>query len=503
MKRGPALGRLLSPAVTALEKPAREDLFLAVFINDYDTKTLASFHRYRDGCMTISPDDLKEYRLKIPDAARHASGEVCLEKMPGVTYRYDVASQSIYLKVTDGARVPLDFSVHQKRPDPTGGQELSAVVNYGVFVTGGTQDYGTNAVPQYQGASINMDGRIFSQYGVFSQSFTANSTATELTPNILRLDTRWLYEDPDTLVAYSAGDVISRSLNWTTSIRMGGVQIQRNFQLRPDLVTMPMPQFSGSAAVPSTVEVMNNQARLFSQQVTGGPFNINNIPLTSGPGTMRIVLRDGTGKETVSEYAYYNSTNLLAPGLFDYSAETGFARQFYGLYSDTYDGNPIASGSFRYGVTPRLTVEGHAEGGAGLANLGGGVNFGLWHYGVASLAVSGSEWNGALGGQGYGSFETSLWGVRLMLRTQRGFGEYENLASVTAPKCPAVLTGCAEGSYTYKKRDQASISIPLSFLDKGTISLSYTDSLDYGGDAARSVRLRTTGRSFGITAASP
>ena len=80
-----------------------------------------------------------------------------------------------------------------------------------------------------------------------------------------------------------------------------------------------MPQFSASAAVPSTVEVYANQARTFSQEITGGPFNINNIPLNTGPGTMRIVLRDATGKETVTEYSYYNSTSLLAPGLFDYS----------------------------------------------------------------------------------------------------------------------------------------------------------------------------------------
>ncbi len=49
-----------------------------------------------------------------------------------------------------------------------------------------------------------MDGHVFSQYGVFNQSFMANSTASDLTPNFLRLDTRWFYEDPDTLVTYSA-----------------------------------------------------------------------------------------------------------------------------------------------------------------------------------------------------------------------------------------------------------------------------------------------------------
>ena len=449
-----------------------------------DTKKLVAFHRFGDGCLTVAPDDLKEFKLNTPEAARHASGGICLEKMPGLTYRYDVSSQSIRLKVSDDARVPLEFDARPHRPDPTGGQELNAVLNYSLFANGGTQDYGTNYYPQYQGVSGTLDGRIFSQYGVFEQSFTANSTATELTPSLLRLDTRWLYENPETLVTYAAGDVISGSLNWTTSVRMGGVQIRRDFQLRPDLVTMPMQQFSGSAAVPTSVEVFNNRAHLLSQEVTGGPFNINNIPLATGPGTMRIVLRDANGKETVSEYAYYNSTSLIAPGLFDYSLETGFARRFYGLNSDGYDENPIASASARYGVTPRLTVEGHAEGGAGLANFGAAVDFGLWRYGVASLAFSGSEWNGALGGQGYASFETALWGARLMLRTQRGFGDYEELVSVTAPQCPVAMFGCTSGGNTYKERDQVSLSIPLTF-DEGSLNLSYTDSLDYGGNASK------------------
>ena len=77
--------------------PAKEDLFLAVYLNDYDTQKLAAFHRFGDGCMTIAPEDLKEFNLRTPDAAMHASGGVCLEKLPGVTYRYDVDAQNIHL----------------------------------------------------------------------------------------------------------------------------------------------------------------------------------------------------------------------------------------------------------------------------------------------------------------------------------------------------------------------------------------------------------------------
>ncbi len=480
---GSSLPALMTREKSSAATSPKEELFLSVFINNLDTKKLLQFRRYQDGCLTAMPEDLQGFNLKIPETARHDGGGICLERMPGVTYRYDVNSQSIYIKVLDDARVSLDFDAQRRRAKPTANdQDLSAVFNYTLFASAGANDVETNYYPSYQGVSATLDGRVFSKYGVFDQSLTTNSTATELTPNLIRLDTRWLYEDPDTLITYSAGDVISGALNWTNAIRMGGVQIRRDFMLRPDLITTPVQQFSGSAAVPSTVQVFDNQTRLLSQDISGGPFNINNIPLITGPGTMRIVLRDATGKETVSEYAYYNSTNLLAPGLFDYSVETGFARYFYGLYSSDYDGSPIASASARYGVTPSFTVEGHAEGGAGLSNLGGGVDFGLWQYGVASLALAGSDYNGALGGQGYGSFETAILGARLMLRTQRGFGEYEDLASATASKCPAAITGCTVGNYAYKSKDQVSLSIPLRF-DESSINLSYTDSVDYSGNA--------------------
>ena len=197
---------------------------------------------------------------------------------------------------------------------------------------------------------------------------------------------------------------------------------------------------------------------------------------------MRVVLRDATGKETATEYSYYNATNLLSPGLLDYSLEAGFARLFYGLYSDDYDGNPVASGSFRYGVTPRITVEGHAEGGAGLVNAGAAVDFGIWHYGVASFGLSGSEWNGSYGGQVYGSFETGFWGAHFMARALQSLGDYENLASVTAPKCSAVIVGCTWGAAAlYKDLEAASLSVPLRF-DPSTINLSFTASDDYAGD---------------------
>ncbi len=55
-------------------------------------------------------------------------------------------------------------------------------------------------------------------------------------------------EDATTWTA--GGDVISDALSWSSSVRMGGISYGRDFSLRPDHRTWPLPEFSGEAAVP-------------------------------------------------------------------------------------------------------------------------------------------------------------------------------------------------------------------------------------------------------------
>ena len=57
-----------------------------------------------------------------------------------------------------------------------------------------------------------------------------------------------------------------------------------------------MPSVSGSAAVPSTVDIYVNNLKTYSQDVGTGPYQINNLPL-SGGGTARIVGKPFTPRE--------------------------------------------------------------------------------------------------------------------------------------------------------------------------------------------------------------
>ena len=103
---------------------------------------------------------------------------------------------------------------------------------------------------------------------------------------------------------------------------------------RPDLVTLPLPSFSGSAAVPSTVDVYVNNVRTISQDVDGGPFRLTNLPILSGQGNASIIVRDSSGRDVETTLPFLVSNKLLRGGLFDFSAEAGVPRLFYGARSN-------------------------------------------------------------------------------------------------------------------------------------------------------------------------
>jgi outer membrane usher protein len=303
-------------------------------------------------------------------------------------------------------------------------------LNYTLFSSGGHDRF---ADWQYQGTSATLDARFFSSYGVFSQTGILASKPVDIgTSDRLRLDSTWSYSDPDTLITYRAGDTISSGLAWTRPIRLGGFQVQRNFALRPDLVTVPLPNVSGSAAVPSTVDVYVDNVRAISQDVSSGPFRISNVPIFSGNGDANVVVRDASGREVTTTLPFIVSDKLLREGLLDYSVEAGFPRLNYASQSDDYSRKPVGSASARYGLTDRLTLEGHAEGTTGFGNAGIGWVYGVETVGLFSAAFSGSWRNGSMGAQAYAAFETQVWGVSFDASTQRTFANYNDLASVTA-----------------------------------------------------------------------
>lgn len=491
---------------------AEEDraLQLEVFIGGLPTGLIGAFRQDPRGNLDAKRAELEELGLLVPD--RFApDDDVPLDALHGVRYHYDEARQALDLDVEPSRRRPKLYDARGAaaplaiKPSTSG-----LVVNYLLFGSAGRDSYAPSW--QFQGASATLDARLFGPLGVVSQTgILASNGGNDLVSDRLRLDSAWTLRDPDRILTSRLGDTISGGLAWTRPIRLGGVQMERDFAVRPDLVTLPLPSYTGSAAVPSTVDVYVNDVRTISQNVSAGPFRITNLPILTGLGNASVVVRESSGRTVETVLPFFVSGRLLHAGLSDFSVEAGFPRLFYGARSNAYSNKPAASGSLRYGLTDRVTLEAHAELTRTLVNGGFGANIGIDSVGLVSGALAASRYGPATGAQVYAAFETNLYGFSVAASTRRTLGPYVDLAAVTPldsvtrgpgfSDVPTLTPGFFLPGVLWSLRpprvlDQISIGVPLR-LANGSLNLALINQQDYTGVRARIVNASVTTQIFG------
>lgn len=469
------------------DAPTDRDLYLSVSVNGAVTNLVAAFRQAPDGTLSIDAEQLRNVGISPVKTAIGADGRVRIDRLPSVHFTYDELKQTIDFTAADAERAPkiIDATAppggtSEKKPRLQAQSSYGALLNYNVIAA--TDNSETDGQFAFSGLSGSFEARMFSPAGVFDNTFVA-STSDDIYYDSTRLESNWRYSDQASMMTYSVGDIITGGLSWTRPTRLGGLQLQRSFALRSDLVTFPVPELSGSAAVPSTVDVYLNDAKRFSSSVGAGPFDITNLPIVDGSGNARVVVTDAQGQQVTTESSFIASNSLLAPGLRDFSAELGFARKDYGVDSNDYDSRPYGSATLRSGVAKWLTMEGHVEGGANLLNGGVGVVFASHMLGVISMSVAGSYNADDLGQQLGFSLEKEMWGIHLAARVQRSFGSYQDIASVTADNRSD--TGLDTlSSAPPRALDQVSLSFPLAF-DKSNLNFSFTNSETAEGEKQR------------------
>ncbi|TDW20215.1 outer membrane usher protein [Rhizobium azibense] len=455
------------------ETPAdARDVLLEVFINDASMKMIGTFRQQSDGSLAATADELRQVGIKPPEGAPDDQ-LVELNDLGDLSYRVDEGAQRLYVTATNDSRAPrvIDVAQKQKSEVPEAQSGYGGVLNYSLFASSNTLF--EDEVNIFQGVSGSFDARFFSPYGTLSQSFLAGYSNGEL-DGITRLNTTWSYSDPKSLMTYRIGDFTTGGLSWTRPVYFGGIQAQRNFSLRSDLVTEPLPAFSGTAAVPSTLEIYSQNVRTYSGDVPAGPFQVTNLPAFSGSGEARVVLRDSLGRETTQTLPFYSSNLLLREGLLDFSVEGGVPRRNFGIESDDYDDRIMGVATARYGLTDWLTLESHFEGGENLLNGGVGAAFPVGPWGVASVAAAASTSDAGSGALFNASLELSNGDWSIYARMQRAFDNYHDIASVTAEPAstrsgdlPVFSAGVP------RALDQVTVSVP-SPLDLSSLNFSYT-----------------------------
>jgi outer membrane usher protein len=413
----PTLDELSAMAAPASDAPQEQELFLEVFFGQRSTGLIASV-RLKDERLYAKPAELREIGLALPAGTPVSDrGLVGLDDLPGLTYEYDRPNQRLVLAVPASLRPNQHLGYAAPGPVQVN-RDTGLLLGYDVYAQ------------QYQGkydASLATSLRWFGRAGTLELS--GISRAGTQSSGYERLDSRWTYSDPDRLWTWTAGDLINGGLSWTRPVRMGGLQWRRNFGVRPDLVTLPIPRFSSSAVVPSSVDLYINNVKQLGAEVQDGPFVIDSLPRINGAGEATLVVRDASGRVSYTTLPLYVDNRRLARGLSDFSLEAGKLRVGYGDDGDRYASDLAASGSWRRGVTDTFTLETHGEATSGLrlGGVGGAWAPGnRWGLVTAAYARSAGASNGNQRTLGY-QWNGARYGMEL--QWQRRSAGYRDLGS--------------------------------------------------------------------------
>jgi len=407
-----------------------ETLLLDVTINTQLLPEIVRAEKLADGRLALPLDAWQAARLRLPEGEPLSLPDdqrgYALESVPGLTYKLDRGRLTLAITATAAAFQGSAIDQGRGGASPPNLSPLGFYLDYNVSATTGDSGFDS------YGALV--EGVAFSSWG--STVAGVILRGDRQSDEAVRGETFFRKDLPGPMETLVLGDTIGSGGAWSRPARYVGIRWARDFSLRPGFITMPMPTISGSAALPSTVDVLINNQRQLSEQVKPGPFELTNVPVTSGAGDINLIVRDLLGRETIFTQSYYLTPRLLAKGLTEFSLEAGALRENFGSESNDY-GDGFAAGTWRYGLTSGLTGEVHIElqqvrqaAGVDLVGL-----LGTLGAAEVSAAVAGSD--GVQGNHYLLGLERSTPIVAGSLRWEyfdRDFIQFASLPSETRPR---------------------------------------------------------------------
>ncbi len=456
-------------AFRSLESHAFADklLLLSVVLNGQALSTPYVFLR-RNDTLYARVKDLKEWRIDTsPTVFMTVDGQelVSLTALPGLEVSIDDAAQLLRLTAPPELFELTRLDAQAAGVPPLTPPASAAFINY---------DLALEAIENSQKASGFLEMGASNKAGLFINTMTVSNT-DEQSGAARRLDTYYIRDDPTHLTRLVLGDTVTRSADWSRSIRYGGFRYGTDFGLQPGLATFPAPVFEGRTSLPSNVELYMNNALRFQSELKPGPFTLNDVPLITGAGEVTLVIRDTLGNEHRVTTPYYSGSRILKPGLIDYSIEIGSERRNYAIESFNY-GSTFFAGSYRRGLTERLTMEMRGEVSGDVQNFGAGFSA-VWpvlgEFGLAAAASNGNDGGGGMA-RVYFSHISPNWTVSTSY--QRASSSFAQIGALTKTEQileqASISTGFSMGRY-------GSLGIAFAALERGDDQQSKVTSANY------------------------
>ncbi|MNR82628.1 F1 capsule-anchoring protein precursor [compost metagenome] len=330
-----------------------ETLLVEIIINTQRLPDIYRIEKLQDGRLVLPLEVWHLTRLKpVSDVIELVDKNqgYALDSIQGLSYSIDQNTLTLEIYAPIEAFQTSSINIRPKE------ERLPKSTTHGVFI-----NYDLSAVhtdrhqTSYAGL---MEGIVFNDWG--TAMLGAVVRVNEHNNETIRTDTYWQKDLPAQMQSLVIGDTIDFASDWSRPARFAGFRWGRDFSLQPGYISYPMPSISGSAALPSTIDILVNNQKTQMQTVNSGPFDLTNIPVVTGSGELNLIVRNLLGQQTLITKSYYTSPKLLEKDVVDFSFQAGFLRENYGVKSNDY-GAFFSSGLWRQGLSKLTTVEGRFE----------------------------------------------------------------------------------------------------------------------------------------------
>jgi outer membrane usher protein len=375
--------------------------------------------------------------VSVPGGTRQTFASDAIERVslaslaPHITFNLDEAEIRLILSADPALLRTTELAISNPRPP---GWKVSS--NKAMFLNYSANWSTDDTTVGYGELGVHIFGALFETAASVDDSGAVTAGLTSLTFDQVRGRRRWV-----------VGDTIGRSTTLGSAPVVGGFSVATQEDLDPYYAIYPAPQIRGAVRTPSTADVYVDGRLVSSVRLPPGRFTLNDLPLETGFGKARVIIRDAFGRQDSIALGFYLSTQLLKRGEQDYSYVAGLER----TSSDSTVTYARAMGTavHNIGVADWLTIGFQAEGASDVAMGGAGFHARLWRLGtfgaegLASRTDEKAQGYAATGVYSFLSswFSTEVRGTWIGPEFQNLFLEPADRGQVTADASASVSLG--------------------------------------------------------------
>lgn len=222
---------------------------------------------------------------------------------------------------------------------------LQAAASPGMFVNYAVTGYESESTQAIFGALLE-SGISAGRHGVLRYGHLLSSDDEDR-----RYYTRYEFDLDGLRSQVVLGDVATRPGRLSSSTRLAGISLRRNYLMAPEVLSEVTGHYSPLDSSLTSFDVYRLGS--FTRGAIGGSeYFVDDVYVSAGSNSIKVLLRDQLGREQLIERALVDARGVLARGVLDYAIDAGYR---YDPLARKYRDVPAIAGRVRYGLTDTAT----------------------------------------------------------------------------------------------------------------------------------------------------